>query len=122
MPSLSEIQRELTHLRAKVLVGQQTMLADWQPILADSEYAKDAANLAAYITFRREDLRSLQEGLSELGLSSLGRCEGHVSATLDAVALALNALNGERPPDAALPMAGRANRRGENCHAGGVHS
>ncbi len=113
MPSLSEIQRELTHLRAKVSVGQQSLLADWQPILADSEYAKDAANLAAYIAFRREDLRSLQERLSELGLSSLGRCEGHVSATLDAVALALNALSGERPPDAALPMAGRANRQGD---------
>jgi len=112
--TLSELQLELTHLRTRVAAGQQALLADWQPILADSGYARDAANLAAYIAFRREDLRSLQDRLSELGLSSLGRCEGHVAATLDAVALALDALSGVCPASDALPRAGRANRLGDN--------
>ena len=114
MQTLSELQNELTHLRARVAAGQQALLADWQLILAGTGYARDAANLAAYIAFRREDLRNLQERLSELGLSSLGRCEGHVVATLDAVALGLEALAGVCPADAALPRAGRANRQGDN--------
>ena len=114
MPSLFELQRELTQLRAKVVAGQQALLSGWQPILAGSGYAQDAANLAAYVAFRREDLRNLQERLSELGLSSLGRCEGHVTATLDSVALALDALAGQCPTEDALPRAGRANRQGDS--------
>jgi pyruvate kinase len=111
--TLSDLQRELTFLRAKVAAGQQALLAQWHPLLADSAHARDAANLAAYIAFRREDLRSLQERLSELGLSSLGRCEGHVIATLDSVALALDALAGVCSADAKLTRPGRANRQGD---------
>jgi hypothetical protein len=44
-----------------------------------------AANLAAYIALRRHDLRDLQVDLAARGLSSLGRCEGHVLESLDAV-------------------------------------
>lgn len=44
-----------------------------------------AANLGAYIGLRRRDIRSLQIELAAQGLSSLGRSEGHVLATLDAV-------------------------------------
>jgi len=113
--TLPELQRELTHLRAKVAAGQQTLLTQWQPVLAGSGYARDAANLAAYIAFRREDLRNLQERLSELGLSSLGRCEGHVTATLDAVALALDAMTGVCPAAETLPRPGRANRQGDKA-------
>ncbi len=113
MQTLSELQSELTRLRTKVAVGQQALLSDWKAVLAGSGYTQDAANLAAYIAFRREDLRSLQERLSELGLSSLGRCEGHVKATLDSVALALDALAGACPADDALPLPGRANRQGD---------
>ncbi len=113
MPSLPELQSELTELRGKVAAGQQALLTAWQPCLATSDYAQDAANLAAYIALRREDLRRLQEKLSELGLSSLGRCEGHVIATLDAVAQALDAISGVCPTDAALIRPGRANRRGD---------
>jgi len=112
--SLSELQRELTNLRAKVDAGKHALLAAWQPQLAGSGYARDAVNLAAYIAFRREDLRELQEQLSELGLSSLGRCEGHVIATLDAVGQALDAISGVCPTDAALLNRGRANRHGDN--------
>ena len=114
MHTLSELQLELAELRARVSAGQKALLADWRGCLADSGHARDAANLAAYIAFRREDLRDLQERLSELGLSSLGRCEGHVSATLDSVAQALDALSGTCPASDALPRAGRGNRQGDN--------
>jgi pyruvate kinase len=113
MTSVSDIQRELTELRGKVAAGQNALLAAWQPVLSASDYVRDAANLAAYIAFRREDLRRLQERLSEIGLSSLGRCEGHVMATLDAVAQALDAIGGVCPAEAVLSPLRRANRQGD---------
>jgi pyruvate kinase len=41
-----------------------------------------AANLAHYLGLRKQDIRTLQLELAALGLSSLGRCEGHVRNTL----------------------------------------
>jgi pyruvate kinase len=54
-----------------------------------------AVNLQHYLALRRHDLRRLQNALAELGLSSLGRAEGHVEATLRAVRRALQALGAE---------------------------
>jgi pyruvate kinase len=48
-------------------------------------HRRGAANLVHYLALRRQDLRPLQAQLVRLGLSSLGRCEPHVLATLDAV-------------------------------------
>jgi pyruvate kinase len=45
-----------------------------------------------YLALRRHDLRGLQIRLAALGLSSLGRAESHVLATLDAVLAVLNKL------------------------------
>ena len=55
-------------------------------------YRKSARNLAHYIALRHRDIRPLQEELAHLGLSSLGRAEAHVMATLDAVIAAVNGL------------------------------
>jgi len=41
-----------------------------------------AVNLAHYLGLRKQDVRHLQLELAALGLSSLGRCEGHVRDTL----------------------------------------
>ena len=90
------------------------MLRAWRPTLNGPAHARALANLAAYIAFRREDLRELQEQLSDLGLSSLGRCEGHVEATLDSVARALDALDCACPGNAAvLARLGREKRAGD---------
>jgi pyruvate kinase len=56
-----------------------------------------ARNLLHYLALRRHDLRPLQRQLGRLGLSSLGRMEAHVMASLDAVAQALRALSGAAP-------------------------
>jgi pyruvate kinase len=59
-------------------------------------------NLLHYLALRQHDLRPLQEQLSRLGLSSLGRLEAHVDATLCAVLCALHRvgrLKFERPAD-----------------------
>ncbi|HEY4650575.1 MAG TPA: pyruvate kinase, partial [Pontibacter sp.] len=48
-------------------------------------FRKSARNLLHYLALRQHDIRELQEALMVLGLSSLGRAEGHVLASLHAV-------------------------------------
>jgi pyruvate kinase len=57
-------------------------------------YRQSAANLIHYLSLRQRDLRSLQDELAALGLSSLGRAEAHVMRTVDAVLDALYKLAG----------------------------
>jgi pyruvate kinase len=57
-------------------------------------YRKSARNLSHYIALRHRDVRELQRELAELGLSSLGRAEAHVMATLDAVLAAVHGIAG----------------------------
>ncbi len=56
-------------------------------------------NLAHFVAMRNCDLRPLQDDLSSLGLSSLGRSEAHVLATIEAVGRALRALAGAPSDD-----------------------
>jgi pyruvate kinase len=63
---------------------------------------ESARNLVHYLALRRHDLRALQEDLALLGLSSLGRMEAHVMASLQAVLRAIYALAGETIPADAL--------------------
>lgn len=50
-----------------------------------SMYQASARNLVHYLALRRQDHRPLQVRLASQGLSSLGRSESHVLATIDAV-------------------------------------
>lgn len=50
--------------------------------LVNALHGADAINLLHYLALRRHDEHDLQRRLSELGLSSLGRCEPHVMASL----------------------------------------
>ncbi len=58
------------------------------------EQRESARNLLHYIALRRHDLRPLQSQLSQLGLSSFGRSEAHVLASIDAVLAVLDRLCG----------------------------
>jgi len=60
-----------------------------------------ARNLAHYLALRRHDIRKLQSQLARLGLSSLGRTEGHVLSAFQTVHHVLNQLLGS---DALLPL------------------
>jgi pyruvate kinase len=70
------------------------------------------ANMRHYLALRHHDLRPLQRGLMAHGLSSLGRLEGRVLQTLDAVLAALAAITGQpapfAPPTEAAFFAGEA--------------
>ncbi len=59
---------------------------------------RSAENLLHYLALRSRDLRPLQDRLARLGLSSLGRVEAHVLATIDAVLHNLYLLSGREPP------------------------
>ena len=56
-----------------------------------------ACNLLHYLALRRHEIRPFQEELAELGVSSLGRAESHVSAALLAVRRVLQHLSGAAP-------------------------
>lgn len=53
------------------------------------DFAASARNLLHYVALRQFDIGELQERLAELGLSSLGRAEHHVLASIHAVQHAL---------------------------------
>ena len=61
----------------------------------DPSMRESARNLVHYLAVRRHDVRDLQEELSRLGLSSLGRMEAHVMASLDEVTRVLQVLRGQ---------------------------
>jgi pyruvate kinase len=82
---LSEIRRAL----AESETAPETRLDRIHPT-----YLKSARNLVHYIALRHRDIRSMQQELAQLGLSSLGRAEAHVMATLDAVLAAAHGLAG----------------------------
>ena len=53
------------------------------------KYRESAKNLVHYLALRQTDIRELQEDLASLGLSSLGRAERNVMASIRAVQTAL---------------------------------
>jgi pyruvate kinase len=91
----SEVRRErklleeLLELRAQVYAEAQNLYGKWTAHIQRPVFEYSAFNLACYLALRRRDLRNLQQDLVPLGLSSLGRCEAHVLASLDAVIAAL---------------------------------
>ena len=64
------------------------------------DWKASARNLLDYLTLRSRDNRALQEALAERGLSSLGRSEAHIRATLAAVLALLRPgpVIGAKPP------------------------
>ncbi len=90
----------LRALIAALLPLRGAMLADeaaLAPRLARIDPARvdSARNLVHYLALRRFDLRDLQDELSRLGLSSLGRAEAHVLANLERVLVVLHRLCGD---------------------------
>ncbi len=87
----------LEALRADMLERELQSATELNKVRA--EFHTSARNLMHYLTLRSVDLRPLQEQLTRLGLSSLGRSEAHVLANLDKVLGLLNRLTGQRWQD-----------------------
>lgn len=91
-PSIDALRTALEQIRADMLAEVDANID--QLDLVHPSQRLSAINLLHYLAFRRRDLRSLQYRLAALGLSSLGRAEAHVMATIDAVLNLLNRLDG----------------------------
>jgi pyruvate kinase len=94
--SAARLLDEIDALDTEIAAAAASRLSRWAARLegADGTAREGAENLAAYLALRKADLSDLQERLSALGLSSLGRCEAHVGATLSAVRASLAAIAG----------------------------
>ena len=76
---ITELQRIRANLlEAEVRFGQ--LIESTEP-----SWRESARNLVHYLALRRFDMRELQADLAEIGLSSLGRSEGHVLNTIESV-------------------------------------
>jgi pyruvate kinase len=89
-----ELFGEIEALRARVAEQGIDKCALWRSRISRREFLASAQNFANYLCLRSDDLRPLQRRLMVFGLSSLGRAEGRVAATLDAVSNALGAVAG----------------------------
>jgi pyruvate kinase len=87
-PALQLILEALERLHAEVLTDSVRRLHKHRHTVHGKAW-RSAANLAHYLALRQHDLRDLQDQLALHGLSSLGRSEGHVLHTLNAVGDAL---------------------------------
>lgn len=74
---------QLWGLRVAMLARESHMRAELDAVLP--AHRDSARNLIHYLSLRAVDLRGVQEQLAWLGLSSLGRAESHVLASLDKV-------------------------------------
>jgi len=79
---LAEIAGALEELRVELLAAER---ASVEPGHLTGDARSSAVNLVHYVEFRSRDMRDLQQMLLRHGLSSLGRAEASVLASLDAV-------------------------------------
>lgn len=89
--NLDDLIRELNALRSDM--GQLEIEGMSKATNLHPGYERSARNLLHYLALRRHEIRGLQERLSLLGLSSLGRSESHVQATVDAILDVLHRLS-----------------------------
>jgi pyruvate kinase len=88
-------------LRADVSRLAGATMQGWTLRLGRPGFAASAQNMAEWLALRQVDLAPLQQPLAALGLSTLGRLEGHVDASLAAVMAALGRIAGL--PDSEFP-------------------
>lgn len=95
-----QIIEQLWKLRKSMLGREGDLSGELEKVLP--EHRDSARNLIHYLTLRSVDLRPLQEQLTWLGLSSLGRSESHVLANLDKVLGLLHRLTGQAWTDRSI--------------------
>ena len=90
---IDSIISQLEPIRLEVLQAEQHFREELDHVhLANLQSAR---NLTHYVSLRRHDIRELQEDLGRLALSSLGRLESHVTATLEALLALLYRIAGK---------------------------
>lgn len=95
--NLESLIQSLLEIRTHCLATEELLQEEIEKVAPD--YRPSARNLVHYLALRQHDVRELQRELSRLGLSSLGRLEGHTLAAIDAVLFALQKLRGGTPEE-----------------------
>lgn len=80
---MDSLLRSLRHMRADLLSINDRFAQVVERL--HPTYRDSARNLLGYLSLRRHDIREIQDTLAGLGLSSMGRAEAHVLATLNSV-------------------------------------
>jgi pyruvate kinase len=94
---LERAARGVEELRHAAFAAEQEFALELEAVAPPMR--ESAYNLVHYLAVRRHDVRQLQDDLARLGLSSLGRMEAHVMASLQAVLEALHALRKRPGPE-----------------------
>jgi pyruvate kinase len=81
--TFEKVSTELNLIRSKIVAVERRFASKYQDIPEAQRVS--AANLLHYLALRHEDLRPLQADLMALGLSSLGRAEAGVLASVQTV-------------------------------------
>jgi len=109
MSAIRSLIEEVTALRQAVLTAEARQTEVLSKVL--DHHLVSARNLIHYVAVRSHDLRDLQDRLSDVGISSLGRMEAGVLGHLEIVLNALHALLGDVPapepsedPDLSTPV------------------
>lgn len=97
-PEPARLLAEFQTLTARIATETAAIWSTWETDDMRPAFRPSAQNLASYLAFRHVDFAPLQPDLARLGLSTLGRSEPHVRASLDAVAATLAALAGQDAP------------------------
>ncbi|MCG5513854.1 pyruvate kinase [Ectothiorhodospira shaposhnikovii] len=103
LADLNTLTDAMLKLRSEVVSGAEQRLKKFHPDCPDI-IPFSARNLAQYLALRAIDLRPLQTCLARQGLSSLGRTEAHVMASINQVLRVLTRLthrNHEADPEPA---------------------
>ncbi|HVN35921.1 MAG TPA: pyruvate kinase [Casimicrobiaceae bacterium] len=87
---LERTARGVAELRQAALAAEREFAPELEAVAPSMR--ESAHNLVHYLAVRRHDVRQLQDDLARLGLSSLGRMEAHVMASLQAVLEVLDTL------------------------------
>jgi pyruvate kinase len=111
--SIEELISQVESLRSRITKKakkNRSALTDLPP-----ERIASAQNILNYLALRSEDIRPLQDKLTRLGLSSLGRIEPHVQATIDALVHNLQMIDGQNKSTDDCPTVYAAFNQGADC-------
>ena len=111
--ALSSLLAEIEQLHGELVYAGSAVAVDG----VHDHHRASARNLAHFVALRSADRRALQQRLAEEGLSSLGRCEPHVLATVEAVRRVLRIIVDPAGP-AATSEEAEFDRIGEQAEIG----
>lgn len=105
MRETADASTRAAEIHAEMMALRQAILTEAAQSVTSGQTEDPAiVNLGHYLALRRHDIRSLQRRLMALGLSSMGRLEGRVIPTIDAVLSALSCLADSNENAPAMPL------------------